>query len=125
VCVLSWEGINNPDFPQLSQKKEWLMAHCLSLTNTTREIAMNKTILTKKDVAKRYGISEKSISTACSRNPTSLPKFFKLGVSSNSPVRFRLEDCLAFEEEMLQRQTQLSAQVEAETITNLADLLNR
>lgn len=103
------------------------MGHSLSLTNTTTEKVMNPTILTKKEVAKRYGMSEKSINTACSRNPSSIPKFFKMGVSSNSPVRFRLEDCLAFEEEMLQRQAQISAEIEseAETITDLAQLLNR
>ena len=100
------------------------MQNSLSLT-TTKEKVMNPTILTKKDLAERYGMSEKSINTACSRNPSSIPKFFKLGVSSNSPVRFRLEDCLAFEEEMLQRQAQLSAEIEAETITDLAQLLNR
>jgi len=95
------------------------------LVGTTRELVMEKKILTKKDVAERYGTSEKSISTACSRNPTSLPKFFKMGVSSNSPIRFRLEDCLAFEAEMLQHQEKAIAEMETETITNLAQLLNR
>ncbi len=98
------------------------MAIFRSLTNTTNEVVMKKTILTKADLAERYGMSEKSISTACSRNPSSLPKFFKLGVSSNSPVRFRLEDCLAFEDEMLQRQEQ--AQAMPEQNVDLAQLLN-
>jgi hypothetical protein len=91
-------------------------------TNTTNEVVMIKTILTKADLAERYGMSEKSISTACSRNPSSLPKFFKLGISSNSPVRFRLEDCLAFEDQMLQRQEQ--AQAVSEQNVDLAQLLN-
>jgi hypothetical protein len=83
---------------------------------------MKKTIFTKADIAERYGMSEKSIGTACSRNPSSLPKFFKLGMSSNSSVRFRLEDCLAFEDEMLQRQEE--AQAMSEQNVDLALLLN-
>lgn len=69
-------------------------------------VTMEKEILTKADLAARYGISEKSINTACSRNPSSLPPFFKLGVSKNSQIRFRLEDCLAFEAEMKEKQQQ-------------------
>lgn len=86
---------------------------------------MNKTIFTKQGIAIRYGLSEKSVNTACSRNPASLPKFFKMGVSSNSPIRFRLEDCLAFEAEMLQRQEEVLAEMEVEIVTDLAQLLNR
>jgi len=97
------------------------MPEYLSLTNATNEVVMEKLILTKADLAKRYGISQKSISTACSRNPTSLPRFFKMGVSSNSPVRFRLEDCLTFEGEMLQRQEQ--AQARSENNMDLAKVL--
>lgn len=89
-----------------------------------RRLSINKNILTKADLAVYYGISEKSISTACSRNPSSLPKFFKLGVSKNSPIRFRFEDVLAFEAEMIQRQEQTQAEVEAEQKTDLAQLLN-
>jgi len=83
---------------------------------------MNKAIFTKADLAEYFGISEKSISTACSRSPSSLPKFFKLGVNKNSPVRFRFEDVLAFEAEMLQRQEQ--AQAAPAQVTDLAQLLN-
>ena len=89
----------------------------------TREISMEKPILTKGDLAKYFGISEKSISTACSRNPSSLPKFFKLGVSKNSPVRFRREDILVFEAEMLERQENLQAEDEAQQTTELKSLL--
>lgn len=55
-------------------------------------------IMTKEDIAKRYGISLSSVNTLCSRNPEALPRFFKLGNAKNSPVRFRLSDVLAFEE---------------------------
>jgi len=85
---------------------------------------MNKAIFTKADLAKYFSVSEKSISTACSRTPSSLPKFFKLGVSSNSPVRFRLEDVLAFEAKMIARQEQLQAEVEAMKTTELTSLLS-
>lgn len=64
------------------------------------------TLLTKADIAERYRISKKAVDTACSRNPDSLPKFFKLGTSKNSPIRFRLEDCLIFEQEMLNQQVE-------------------
>ena len=65
---------------------------------------MSTTLLTKADIAKRYGYSKKSVDKACSDNPYSLPKFFKMGSGKSSPIRFRLEDVLAFEEEMLAKQ---------------------
>jgi len=61
-------------------------------------------IMTKEDIAKRYGISLSSVNTLCSRNPEALPRFFKLGNAKNSPVRFRLSDVLSFEEVQVARQ---------------------
>lgn len=61
-------------------------------------------IMTKEDIAKRYGISLSSVNTLCSRNPDALPRFFKLGNAKNSPVRFRLSDVLVFEEAQVARQ---------------------
>lgn len=60
--------------------------------------------LDKSAYAKRYGLSKKAVDTACSRNPSSLAPFFKMGKSKNSPIRFRLEDCIEFEREMLNKQ---------------------
>ena len=68
-------------------------------------------IMTKEDIAKRYGISLSSINTLCSRNPEALPRFFKLGNAKNSPVRFRLTDVLAFEEAQVARQDANNNQV--------------
>jgi hypothetical protein len=68
-------------------------------------------IMTKEDIAKRYGISLSSINTLCSRNPEALPRFFKLGNAKNSPVRFRLTDVLAFEEAQVARQDASNLQV--------------
>ena len=84
---------------------------------------MEDTLLTKADLAERWQTSEKSIGTACTRNPSSLPKYMKLGVSKNSPIRFRLEDCLTFEAEMLAHQEQTLARMQTE-VTDLAQLLN-
>lgn len=84
---------------------------------------MSDLILDKIGIAKRYGLSKKSVDTAISRNPDSLPKFFKLGLSKNSPVRFRLEDCLVFEAEMIARQEQLQAEAATTTCVELASLL--
>jgi len=84
---------------------------------------MSDLILDKGDIAKRYGLSKKSVDTAISRNPDSLPKFFKLGLSKNSPVRFRLADCLAYEAEMLAQQEKLQAEEEAVTGVQLTSLL--
>ncbi|HEY9029757.1 MAG TPA: hypothetical protein VIM93_00200 [Kangiella sp.] len=83
-------------------------------------------LLTKSDVAERYNLSKKAIDTACSRNPDSLPRFFKLGASKNSPIRFRLEDCLDFEREMLNRQVDALKQKQREEqmdLSNLEDFL--
>lgn len=68
-------------------------------------------IMTKEDIAKRYGISLSSVNTLCSRNPEALPRFFKLGNAKNSPVRFRLTDVLAFEEAQVARQDANNNQV--------------
>lgn len=84
---------------------------------------MSTSLLTKKELARRWGTSEKSISTACSRNPASLPRLMKLGFSKNSPIRFRLEDVLAFEEEMLKRQEQaVASQIQEPDLAQLLGL---
>lgn len=68
-------------------------------------------IMTKEDIAKRYGISLSSVNTLCSRNPEALPRFFKLGNAKNSPVRFRLSDVLAFEEAQVARQAAVNQSI--------------
>lgn len=70
---------------------------------------MEGQILTKADLAKRQQRSLESITTACSRNPSSVPPFFKLGNTKNSPIRFRLSDVIAWEAEMSAQQAQLAA----------------
>ncbi|WP_282110767.1 hypothetical protein [Shewanella algicola] len=75
---------------------------------------MNNTILTKADLAERQQRSLESITTACSRNPSSVPPFFKLGTNRNSPIRFRLSDVIAWEDELAELQKQqLAAQEQA------------
>jgi len=71
---------------------------------------MNNTILTKADLAKRQQRSLESITTACSRNPSSVPPFFKLGTNKNSPIRFRLSDVIAWEDELAELQKQQVAE---------------
>ncbi|MCF9124773.1 hypothetical protein J8A01_15390 [Vibrio parahaemolyticus] len=68
---------------------------------------MNDAILTKQDLAERQKRSVESITTACSRNPSSLPPFFKLGTNRNSPIRFRLSDVIAWEDEQAEKQKKL------------------
>ncbi|MEZ8694362.1 hypothetical protein AB4589_12120 [Vibrio sp. 10N.222.49.A3] len=75
---------------------------------------MNNAILTKADLAERQQRSLESITTACSRNPSSVPPFFKLGTNRNSPIRFRLSDVIAWEDELAELQKQqLAAQEQA------------
>jgi len=54
-------------------------------------------ILTKADIAVRYSMKKSTVDTLCSRSPESLPPFFKMGDSANSPIRFRLSDCEAWD----------------------------
>ncbi len=68
---------------------------------------MDDVILTKQDLAKRQKRSVESITTACSRNPSSIPPFFKLGSNRNSPIRFRLSDVIAWENEQAEKQKAL------------------
>ena len=58
---------------------------------------MQHEIITKQQLAERQQRSIDSINTACSREPESVPRFFKLGNSKNSPIRFRLSDVIAWE----------------------------
>lgn len=75
---------------------------------------MNNTILTKADLAKRQQRSLESITTACSRNPSSVPPFFKLGTNKNSPIRFRLSDVIGWEDELAELQKkQVAEQVQS------------
>lgn len=84
---------------------------------------MSDKLLTKDELAERWSTSALSIGTACSRSPGNLPKFMKLGLGKNAPIRFREEDVLAFEAEMLQRQEE--AQAISEQRNDLAKMLNR
>lgn len=69
---------------------------------------MDDEILTKADLAKRQKRSIESITTACSRNPTAIPPFFKLGNSKNSPIRFRLSDVIEWERNMANIQNKIT-----------------
>lgn len=73
---------------------------------------MENIILTKADLAKRQQRSVESITTACSRNPSSVPPFFKLGNNRNSPIRFRLSDVIKWEEDMAKKQQQVQSAYE-------------
>ncbi len=92
------------------------------LSNREELILNNKEILTKKDLAERYGMSKKAIDVACSRNPSSLPPFFKLGTSKNSPIRFRLRDCIEFENKMLSMQSEINEKNQLEVCRTLSQI---
>ncbi|MET1253814.1 helix-turn-helix transcriptional regulator [Aliikangiella maris] len=83
---------------------------------------MEETFLTKQQIAERYQLSVKSVNTMCSvKGERSLPPFIKIGPHANSPIRFRLTEVLAWEEEQAQLQRQRDAEIEQQT--NLEDLL--
>jgi len=86
---------------------------------------MTNSHLKKADIATRLGLSLKTVDKACSQNPASLPRFFKLGTGKNAPIRFRLEDVLAFEEAMLAKQDSINTEIETQQATQaeLAQLL--
>lgn len=73
-------------------------------------------------MAERYGMSKKAIDVACSRNPSSLPPFFKLGTSKNSPIRFRLKDCIEFENKMLGIQAEENEKSRLKACKTLSDI---
>lgn len=72
---------------------------------------MQHEIITKRQLAERQHRSIDTISTACSRDPDSIPVFFKLGNHKNSPIRFRLSDVIAWEAKQAEK---ARAEVEAE-----------
>ncbi|NVJ66208.1 MAG: hypothetical protein HWE16_06945 [Gammaproteobacteria bacterium] len=67
-------------------------------------------------------MSKKAIDVACSRNPSSLPPFFKLGTSKNSPIRFRLKDCIEFENKMLGIQAEENEKSRLKACKTLSDI---
>ena len=86
-----------------------------------RVISIAEQFLNKGDVANRYDMSRTTIDTLCSRSPESLPPFFKLGNSKNSPIRFRLSDCIEWEKTQLKKQRLLqkaNAPVSLESLAN-------
>ncbi|WP_415902125.1 hypothetical protein ACMXYR_14435 [Neptuniibacter sp. QD29_5] len=72
---------------------------------------MQHEILTKQQLADRQQRSVESINTACSREPDSVPPFFKLGKGKNSPIRFRLSDVIEWEAKQAEK---ARAEAEAE-----------
>jgi len=83
---------------------------------------MDETFITKKQLAERYQMSVKSINTMCSmKGVKPIPRFIKLGPHSNSPIRFRMTDVLAWEAEQVEMQRQRDAVADNET--SLEDLL--
>lgn len=79
-------------------------------------------ILTKADIADRYQMKLSTVNTLCSRSPSSLPPFFKMGSSANSPIRFRREDCEAWDAEQVAKAQE---QVKRQTLPSLTSLLER
>jgi predicted DNA-binding transcriptional regulator AlpA len=82
--------------------------------------------LTKKQIADRYQLSVKSVNTMCSvKTNRPLPPFMKLGPGSSSPIRFRMSDVLAWEEQQaeIQRQRDAKNLAENDNETSLEDLL--
>jgi len=77
-------------------------------------------ILTKADIAARYQMKKSTVDTLCSRSPESLPPFFKMGNSPNSPIRFRKADCDAWDEQRVAIQGQEDVQ---RTPGRLSDLM--
>lgn len=67
-------------------------------------------------------MSKKAIDVACSRNPSSLPPFFKMGTSKNSPIRFRLRDCIEFENKMLGIQAEENEKSQLKACKTLNDI---
>jgi len=58
-------------------------------------------LLTTKHVAEILRMSEKTVKKNASVNPSSIPKFLKLGASRNSGIRFRLQDVEQFIQDQL------------------------
>lgn len=61
----------------------------------------NEVFLTKADIAERYRISESTVDSHCSRNPSALPPYIKLGTASNSLIRFPMSGVMEFERRKL------------------------
>ncbi len=78
-------------------------------------------ILTKADIADRYKMKLSTVSTLCSRSPSSLPPFFKMGDSDNSQIRFRRSDCDKWDEQRVAKNAQ--KQVKLQGPQSLTDLL--
>lgn len=92
------------------------------LSNVEEWCAMEEEIekiLTKAELAERYSLAVSTVNTWCSRSPSSLPPFFKLGSSSNSAIRFRVRDCLEFERKQLAKQEMVNR---ANATVDLSDL---
>lgn len=53
--------------------------------------------LFKEDLAERWGMSEKTIDSKCSKAPGDLPFFTKIGESSNSKILFPRKSVAEFE----------------------------
>jgi len=67
--------------------------------------------LTKKQLAERYQMSVKSINTMCSmKTERPLPPFIKLGTGKSSPIRFRMSEVLAWEDQQAELQRQRDAE---------------
>jgi hypothetical protein len=81
---------------------------------------VSEQFLDKNDLSVRYKLSVKSISSMCSRNKSALPPFIKLGSARNSPIRWRLKDCLEWEEHQAEIQRLVTA---SEQEPSLEDLL--
>ncbi|WP_022942938.1 hypothetical protein [Psychromonas hadalis] len=64
----------------------------------------NAIFITKAGLAQRYSMAISTVNTLCSRSPESLPKFIKLGLASNSPIRFKMADVIEWENKMQEQQ---------------------
>lgn len=79
-------------------------------------------ILTKADIAARYKMKLSTVNTLCSRSPSSMPPFFKMGNSTNSAIRFRKSDCDKWDEERVAEA--LEKREKQRVPENLTSLLN-
>lgn len=84
-------------------------------------MATDDEILTKLDIAERYKMPLSTVNTNCSRLPDSLPPFFKMGSSANSPIRFRKSGCDAWDEQQEAKVLEQRKQQGPQSLTALLD----
>ncbi|SET86503.1 hypothetical protein SAMN04487962_13310 [Marinobacter segnicrescens] len=77
--------------------------------------------LTIEQLAARYNRKVSTVKTLVSRSPEALPPSIKLGNARNAPVRFRLSDCIKWEDTLMQRQATRNRQTSVRSLKCLLD----